>query len=135
MANHKIRHFIPALLLCALSLPALADSVTYAFTVNTLTQNASYGYIDIQLNPGTITPIGQVSTTIYDFAGATLDASSVALIGNASGNLASIANLNNGTSYNDYFEGLTFGCLVRYRRQHAGWPQRCFRIRIVHFFL
>jgi hypothetical protein len=112
MVNHKIRRFIPVLLLSALSFPALADSVTYQFMVDTSTQNANYGYIDLQLNPGTITPIGQVNATIFDFTGATLDASSIALTGNASGSLVSVANLNNGTSYNDYFEGLTFGSLI-----------------------
>ena len=109
MKKMAFRILFPALLLGFLCLSAQADTVTYQVTVNTSGQGGNYGYIDLQLNQGTLPPAQPVTATITNFAGGTLNPVDVNndSIG-ASGDLATTLTIPADVS-TDYFEGLTFG--------------------------
>ncbi len=51
---------------------ALADSVSYTVTVNTSSLNGTYGYIELQLQPGTLTP-APLNANVTGFQGASLN--------------------------------------------------------------
>jgi hypothetical protein len=109
MKKMVFRILFPALLLGLLCLSAQADIVTYQVTVNTSGQGGNYGYIDLQLNQGTLLPAQPVTASITNFAGGILNPADVNndSIG-ASGDLATTLTIPADTS-TDYFEGLTFG--------------------------
>jgi hypothetical protein len=107
--NHLFRFLLPALALGVLSLPALADSVTYEVTVDTSSQNTNYGYIDLELNAGSLGAL-PVTANVFDFSGAVLNPADPNNdeIGSVTGSLPNTLSIVGSTS-NDYFEGLTFG--------------------------
>jgi len=108
MKKMVFRTLFPALLLGLLCLSAQADTVTYQVTVNTSGQSGNYGYIDLQLNQGTLSA-QPVTASITNFAGGILNPADFNndSIG-ASGDLATTLTIPADTS-TDYFEGLTFG--------------------------
>jgi len=108
--SHFTRIVLPALLLSFVSLPAMADSVTYLAMINTSSQNGNYGYLDLELNAGSLPGSGAVVATVSDFTGAALNPSDPANdeLGTATGSLPGALTLNN-SGFNDYFEGMTFG--------------------------
>jgi len=54
--------------------PATADTVSYVVTVNTTSLNGTYGYIEIQMNPGSFQS-APVDANVVDFQGATTNTS------------------------------------------------------------
>ena len=108
MKKMALRILFPALVLGLLCLSAQADTVTYQVTVDTLSQNGNYGYIDLQLNQGTLTSL-PITASITGFAGGTLNPAdgtnfATGSYGSLPGTLTIPADIST-----DYFEGLTFG--------------------------
>jgi hypothetical protein len=98
-----------------LSLPLLsAADVVYAVAVDTHTISGTAGSIDFNLNPGPLVTQA-ASLDILTFGGnGTLVTGSCAsggpcLTGDVSGTLPSTVTFDNGTGFNDYFQGFTFG--------------------------
>lgn len=87
---------------------ALASPITYDINVNTSTINGTTGSLDFQFNPGPF--VSQAaSLEILNF---TTDGTLVPPAqpsGDVSGTLPSTLTFDNGTGFNDYFEGFTFG--------------------------
>jgi hypothetical protein len=97
-----------ALLLSCAAIPAHADTVTYAVSVDTASQVGQGGYIDFELNAGSF-PSQDIAATVTGFSGATLipgDPNNDAI--GTTGSLPGDVIFDNQTS-NDYFEALTFG--------------------------
>jgi hypothetical protein len=108
MKKMALRILFPAIVLGLLCLPALADTVTYQVTVDTSSQSGNYGYIDLQLNQGTLGSL-PITATIAGFAGGALNPSdgnnfATGSYGSLPGALTILADIST-----DYFEGLTFG--------------------------
>ena len=108
MKKMTLRILFPALVFGFLCLSAKADTVTYQVTVDTSSQSGNYGYIDLQLNQGTLGSL-PITATIAGFAGGALnpaDGSNYATgsYGHLPGTLTIPADVST-----DYFEGLTFG--------------------------
>jgi hypothetical protein len=96
-----------AVLLACAVVPAHADTVTYTVTVNTSSQAGNGGYIDLELNAGSLGS-QDITATVNGFTGATLnpaDPNNGAI--NTSGSLPGPLSFDNQVG-NDYFEGLTF---------------------------
>lgn len=109
----KLLVITSALLLTCAAAAAHADSVTYTVSVDTSSQKGNSGYIDLELNAGSL-PAADVMAAVTGFSGATLnpgDPNNFFL--NANGSLDSEVDLDNQTG-NDYFEGLTFGDTVNF---------------------
>src|ERR1035441_9930218 len=91
-----------------------ADTITYGVTVNTSSISGTAGSLDFQFNPGPL--VSQAaSLDIFSFAsdgtlaaGACL-AGGPCLAGNVTGTLPGTVTFDNGTGFNDYFQGFTFG--------------------------
>jgi len=87
---------------------------TYQVTVDTSSLSGQTGNLDFQLNPGD-SSAEAVTAVITNFqsSGGIL-ASSNALTGDALGLLPGSLTLDNGTSFNDIFQGFTFGTSLSY---------------------
>ena len=97
-----------ALLLACAVVPAHADTVTYLFSVNTSSQAGNGGYIDLELNAGSL-GAQDITATVNGFNGAVLnpgDPNNDAI--GTTGSLPGPLSFDNQTG-NDYFEALTFG--------------------------
>jgi hypothetical protein len=97
-----------ALLLACAVISAHADTVTYFVTVNTSSQAGNGGYIDLELNAGSL-GAQDITATVNGFNGATLnpgDPNNDAI--GTTGSLPGPLSFDNQTG-NDYFEALTFG--------------------------
>lgn len=88
---------------------ASADFVTYQVTVDTSSLSGQAGNLDFQFNPGDSS--SQAATAVitnFQTSGG-LPALSSILTGDASGSLPGTLTLDNGTAYNDVFQGFTYG--------------------------
>jgi hypothetical protein len=100
---------------CLLVSPnAFADAanVEYLVTVNTSSVSTDYGYIEFQFNSASVAT--QAATAqVMNFAGGTVNPSDAnndeTPADQVSGALPGTVTMGNGTSYDDYFEGITFG--------------------------
>jgi hypothetical protein len=95
------------LLFCFVSV-ASAD-VVYRFSVDTSSISGTSGSLDLQFNPGPL--VSQAaSLQILNFASNGTLAGGPSLIGDITGGpLPATLTFDNGTGFNDYFEGFTFG--------------------------
>jgi hypothetical protein len=91
---------------------AVRADMIYEVTVDTSSLNGTNGYLDFQFNPGNASALAALAT-ISNFTGGTPgSANSFPLAGNtgdASGSLPGTLTLDNGTAYNDSFQGFTYG--------------------------
>jgi len=113
---HPTRILFAALLLVASSLPAIADTVNYQFTLDTTSQSGNYGYIDLGLNPGPLGGAQPIYGDIYDLSGATLNPSdplNAADTFGTTGSLPDSLSMAN-SAPNNYLEGLTFGTTLTF---------------------
>src|ERR1022692_336901 len=95
------------LLLCFAGL-ASASTITYDVTIDTSSIFGTAGSLDFNFNPGPL--ITQAaSLQILGFANDGTLTGSPALIGDVTGVLPSTLTFDNGSGFNDYFEGFTFG--------------------------
>ncbi len=101
-----------ALLSCFAGL-ASADAITYDVTVDTSSLDGTTGSLDFNFNPGSLVTQA-ASLQILDFASDGSLAGSPALTGHVSGALAGTLTFDNGTAFNDYFEGFTYGTMLSF---------------------
>ena len=80
----------------------------YTVTVNTSSISGTSGSLDFNLNPGPLVTQA-ASLQILNFASDGTLAGAPILTGDVSGGLPGTLTFDNGTGFNDYFEGFTFG--------------------------
>lgn len=100
-------------LLFSLSGLASADPVTYDVTVNTSSITGTAGSLDFNFNPGPF--VSQTaSLQILSFSSDGALSGSPSLTGDVSGALPGTLTFDNGTGFNDYFQGFTFGSTLSF---------------------
>jgi hypothetical protein len=88
---------------------ARADFVIYDVSVDTAALSGQGGNLDFQLNPGGLgAAAANATVTSFQSIGGILSPSSI-VTGNASGSLPGTLMLDNGTAFNDIFQGFTYG--------------------------
>jgi hypothetical protein len=97
-----------ALALSLLAAPAFADNISFQITVDTSSESGNSGFLEFQLNSGTL-PAQAVNADISNFMGGTLDPANPSDFSSTGafplpGDLSLTA-----TSSTDYFEAITFG--------------------------
>jgi hypothetical protein len=118
MRNKQLFLAASAALFVLSSGAALADTVNYTVTVNTGSLNGTYGYIELQLQPGTLTP-APVNANVTALHGASLNPSDTTYppTGNFTGSLDTndliLLNYSGSSSSPtfgpaDYVEGINF---------------------------
>jgi hypothetical protein len=101
-------------LLSALWPASASADFTYQITADTSSLNGTAGNLDFQFNPGDSSAEAATAViTNFQAVGGTLALSNV-LTGDASGLLPGTLTLDNGTAYNDAFQGLTFGTSISF---------------------
>ena len=107
----KTGMLIIALLLGAVG-SAFADGVTYDVTVDTSSISGTSGSLDFQFDSGPFTSQAASLQILGFTTDGTLGAS--VLTGDVTGNLPGTVLFDNGTSYNDYFTGFTYGTTLSF---------------------
>lgn len=97
--------------LCAAT--AMADAITYDVTVDTSSISGTTGSLDFNFNPGSLVT-QSASLQILSFTSDGTLAGSPELTGDVSGALPSTLTFDNGSGFNDYFEGFTFGSTLSF---------------------
>jgi hypothetical protein len=97
---------------------AMASPITYDVTVNTSSLSGTTGSLDLNFNPGPLVTQA-ADLQILDFTGGSFEscASNVqgfCNTGNVTGTLPGTLTFNNGTGYNDYFDGFTYGSTISF---------------------
>jgi hypothetical protein len=88
---------------------ARADFMLYEVDVNTSAVGAQTGFLDFQLNPGGLGAQAATATvTNFQTLGGILVGSAM-VTGDASGSLPGTLTLDNGTAFNDIFQGFIYG--------------------------
>jgi hypothetical protein len=83
--------------------------LTFTVSVDTSPLSGQSGYLDLQFNPGdSSAEFATATVTLFQTSGGIL-AQPAALTGDAAGSLPGALTLDNGTVYNDIFQGFTFG--------------------------
>jgi len=106
-----ISRFVVALF--CLTLTALADPVLEAVSVDTSILNGTSGSLDFNFNPGPLVS-QSASLQILNFSSDGTLAGSPSVTGDVSGTLPGTLTFDNGTALNDYFEGFTFGNVLKF---------------------
>jgi hypothetical protein len=108
------------LLLCFLISVAAAPwasasgPITYAVTVDTSSITGTAGSLDFNFNPGPLVT-QTASLQILNFSGNGSLAGAPILSGDVSGMLPSILTFDNGAAFNDYFDGFTYGSMLKFQ--------------------
>jgi PEP-CTERM motif len=102
-----------AAFLCFASM-ASATPVTYDVSVDTPSISGTAGSLDFNFNPGPLTTQA-ASLQILDFTSDGVLAGSPTLTGDVAGALPATLTFDNGTGFNDYFEGFTFGSTLSFQ--------------------
>jgi hypothetical protein len=92
---------------------ASADPITYGASVNTSGLSGTVGSLEFQFNPGPLFS-QSASLQILNFASDGTLAGTPTLTGDISGALPTTLTFDNGTGFNDYFEGFTFGSTISF---------------------
>jgi hypothetical protein len=98
---------------------AWADPITYDVSVNTSAISGTSGSLDFQFNPGSL--VSQpASLQILNFASDGTLAGTPTVTGDVSGMLPATLTFDNGTTFNDYFDGFTFGSTIAFEVSLSG---------------
>jgi hypothetical protein len=92
---------------------ASADPVVEIVSVNTSSINGTAGSLDFNFNPGTFVS-QSASLQILNFSSDGALAGPPVVTGDVRGTLPGTLTFDNGTALNDYFEGFTFGNLLKF---------------------
>jgi len=92
---------------------ASAGSITYSVNVNTSSISGTNGSLDFNFNPGPLVTQA-ASLQILGFSSDGTLAGSPTLTGDVSGALPATLTFDNGTAFNDYFEGFKFGSTLQF---------------------
>jgi hypothetical protein len=101
------------LLLCSASI-ASAAPITYDVAVDSSSISGTAGALDFQFNPGPLVTQA-ASLQILNFTSNGALAGNSVLTGDVAGTLPGMLNFNNGTAFNDYFEGFTYGSTLSFQ--------------------
>jgi hypothetical protein len=93
---------------------ASAAPITYDVTVDTSSISGTAGSFDFEFNPGPLVTQA-ASLQILNFTSDGTLAGSPALTGDVSGALPGTVTFDNGTGFNDYFEGFTYGSTLSFQ--------------------
>ncbi len=111
MLKRQVVYAVAALLLGSSVLgrgSAYADLV-FNVSVDTSSLNTQSGFLDFELNPGDSSALAATaSVTLFQSVGGILS-QPASLTGDATGSLPGALTLQNGTPFNDAFQGFTFG--------------------------
>jgi PEP-CTERM motif len=102
-----------AAFLCFASV-ASAAPITYDVTVDTSSITGTAGSLDLQFNPGPLVT-QSASLQILNFASDGALAGSPTPTGDVTGTLPTTLTFDNGTGFNDYFEGFTYGSALSFQ--------------------
>jgi hypothetical protein len=106
------RQLLFAVMLVCAGWPASAGSI-YAIAVDTSSITGTAGSLDFQFNPGPL--VSQLALLqILGFSSDGVLTGTPALTGDVTGTLPSTLSFDNGTGYNDYFTGFTFGSAISF---------------------
>ena len=93
---------------------AFAGPITYGVIVDTSSISSTAGSLDFNFNPGPL--VSQAATLqILGFSSDGALAGSPTLTGDVAGALPGLLTFDNGTGFNDYFEGFTFGSTLSFQ--------------------
>jgi hypothetical protein len=109
----RLRLLLCVVLFLAFAPFGLADLITYSVTVNTSSIAGTAGSIDLNFNPGPLLTQAANSQILNLASNGTL-AGSPSLTGDVSGTLPGTLTFDNGTGFNDYFEGFTYGSTLSF---------------------
>jgi hypothetical protein len=96
-----------------------ANEIIVPVTINTSSIAGTAGSIDLQFNPGPLIT-QSASMMIVNFASSGSLAPGPSSTGDVSGALPAALLFDNGTTYNDYFQGFTFGSSLTFTLKFAG---------------
>jgi hypothetical protein len=99
--------------LCFASM-ASAAPITYDVSVDTSSISGTAGSLDFNFNPGPLVT-QPASLQILDFTSDGTLAGSPTLTGDVAGALPATLTFDNGTAFNDYFDGFTFGSTLSFQ--------------------
>jgi len=106
-------HRVWYVLLLLASFVGSASADTYNLTVNTSSIAGTAGSLDFNFNPGPL--VSQAaSLQILSFSSDGTLSGSPSLIGDVSGALPGTVTFDNGTGFNDYFQGFTYGSTLSF---------------------
>src|SRR5579863_728381 len=117
MFQYKV---VLCLLLCGFAVKAFAGPIVYDVTVNTSSISGTAGSLDFNFNPGPLVT-QSADLQILSFASNGTLVSCAANIqgfcptGDVSGTLPGTLTFDNGTGFNDYFDGFTFGSTLSFQ--------------------
>lgn len=109
--RHNTLLFIAAFVCAGL---AAASPITYDVTVNTSSITGTVGSLDFNFNPGPLVTQA-ASLQILGFSSNGTLAGGQSIIGDVSGGLPATLTFDNGTAFNDYFKGFTFGSTLSFK--------------------
>src|SRR5271165_585454 len=92
---------------------ASAGPITYGVTVDTSSIFSTAGSLDFNFNPGPLVTQA-ASLQILSFSGNGSLAGGPSLTGDVSGALPATVTFDNGSGFNDYFEGFTYGSTLAF---------------------
>lgn len=107
----KLNKLLLVVLTCFAWACAFGDSITYSVSVNTSSIAGASGSLDFQFNPGPNTTQA-ASIEILGFSGGALGSPTVT--GDVTGTLPGAVTIDNGSIFNDYFTGYTFGSALSF---------------------
>ena len=100
------------LLVCAVS--AMASPITYDVAVNTSSITGTMGSLDFNFNPGPlVTQLANLQILGFTSDG-TLAGACPCGTGDVNGQLPATLTFDNGTGFNDYFDGFTYGTTISF---------------------
>jgi hypothetical protein len=99
--------------LCFASMTSAAP-ITYNVTVDSTSISGTAGSLDFEFNPGPLVTQA-ASLQILNFASDGTPAGNPSLTGDVTGALPATLTFDNGTAFNDYFEGFTFGSTLSFQ--------------------
>lgn len=114
----KVAGLLTALFLCSAS-SAIAAPITYDVSVNTSSISGIAGSVDFQFNPGPLVTQA-ASLQILNFTSNGTLAGGPVLTGDVAGTLPGTLTFDNGTAFNDYFEGFTYGSTLSFQASLYG---------------
>jgi hypothetical protein len=98
---------------CSASI-ASAAPITYDVTVDSSSISGTAGSFDFEFNPGPLVTQA-ASAQILNFTSNGTLAGSPVLTGDVAGSLPGTVTFDNGTAFNDYFEGFTYGSTLSFQ--------------------
>jgi hypothetical protein len=99
--------------LFCLTVAALANPVVEAVSVDTSSLNGTAGSLDFNFNPGVFVSQSASLQILNFFSDGSLTGPP-SITGDVSGTLPGTLTFDNGTFFNDYFEGFTFGTILKF---------------------